>query len=275
MNDFFQRPRMSELSCNQQLRGKLSSSVQRCRPFPAGSSRYCSSLLRWQRGERTSGRLWSLGLLLLEVPFLLQCGRNYEGKETHCETAGSWEVPSENQEWTLNRNEACNPTVLLLSYGWPQASFLLQLEVELDFYFIILKRVIHYTFRLVSLLLTAFQPLCLKLGGNWKHFVTSCLHVCGFSHSVMSDSATPRTVAHQCSLSMDFPGKNTGVGCHFLLQGIFPAQGLKLYLWCLLHCWCILYPLSHWGSPYLHKSLKCSQFYLGGVRLLFSFLQRA
>ena len=24
---------------------------------------------------------------------------------------------------------------------------------------------------------------------------------------------------------MDFPGKNTGMGCHFLLQGIFPAQG--------------------------------------------------
>ena len=26
------------------------------------------------------------------------------------------------------------------------------------------------------------------------------------------------------------PGKNTGVGCHFLLQGIFPTQGLKLQL---------------------------------------------
>ena len=26
----------------------------------------------------------------------------------------------------------------------------------------------------------------------------------------------------------DFPGKNTGEGCHFLLQGIFPTQGLKL-----------------------------------------------
>ena len=25
----------------------------------------------------------------------------------------------------------------------------------------------------------------------------------------------------------DFPGKNTGVGCHFLLQGIFPTQGLN------------------------------------------------
>ena len=25
----------------------------------------------------------------------------------------------------------------------------------------------------------------------------------------------------------DFPGRNTGVGCHFLLQGIFPTQGIK------------------------------------------------
>ena len=25
--------------------------------------------------------------------------------------------------------------------------------------------------------------------------------------------------------SWDFPGKNTGVGCHFFLQGIFPTQG--------------------------------------------------
>ena len=26
----------------------------------------------------------------------------------------------------------------------------------------------------------------------------------------------------------DFPGKNVGVGCHFLLQGIFPTQGSNL-----------------------------------------------
>ena len=31
----------------------------------------------------------------------------------------------------------------------------------------------------------------------------------------------------------NFPGKDTGMGCHFLLQGIFPTQGLNL---CLLHC---------------------------------------
>ena len=49
----------------------------------------------------------------------------------------------------------------------------------------------------------------------------------------MSDCfATPWTVARQAPLTMDFPGKITGVGCHFLLQGIFLTQGLNL---CLLH----------------------------------------
>ena len=44
--------------------------------------------------------------------------------------------------------------------------------------------------------------------------------------SVMSDSVTPWTVAHQAPLSMDSPGKNAGVGCPALLQGIFLTQGL-------------------------------------------------
>ena len=43
-----------------------------------------------------------------------------------------------------------------------------------------------------------------------------------------------------------FSGKNTGVGCHFLLQGIFLTQGSNLGL---LHCRQTLYHLSHKGSP--------------------------
>ena len=43
----------------------------------------------------------------------------------------------------------------------------------------------------------------------------------------------------------DFPGKNTGVECHSLLQGIFPTQGLNPGL---LHCRQFLYLLSHHGS---------------------------
>ena len=35
----------------------------------------------------------------------------------------------------------------------------------------------------------------------------------------------------------DFQGKNTGMGCHFLLQGIFPIQGLNLGLLCLCATW--------------------------------------
>ena len=36
------------------------------------------------------------------------------------------------------------------------------------------------------------------------------------------------------SIHGDSPGKNTGVGCHALLQGIFPIQGSNLCLLCLL-----------------------------------------
>ena len=65
--------------------------------------------------------------------------------------------------------------------------------------------------------------------------VVSCL--------VMSVSiATPRTVAYQVPLSMEFSRQNTGVGCHSLLQGIFPTQGWNPRL---LHCRQILY---HWTT---------------------------
>ena len=37
--------------------------------------------------------------------------------------------------------------------------------------------------------------------------------------------ATPWTVACQAPLLWDSPGKKSGMGCHFLLQGIFPTQG--------------------------------------------------
>ena len=43
------------------------------------------------------------------------------------------------------------------------------------------------------------------------------------------------TVACDAPLSMEFSDKNTGAGCHFLLQGIFLTQGLNLHLLWLLH----------------------------------------
>ena len=50
----------------------------------------------------------------------------------------------------------------------------------------------------------------------------------------------------------DFPGKNTGVGCHYLLLGIFPTQGSNPGL---LHWQADSLPLSHQGGPnILHRS---------------------
>ena len=40
---------------------------------------------------------------------------------------------------------------------------------------------------------------------------------------------TPWTVAYQAP-PWDSPGKSTGIGCHFLLQGIFPTKGSNLGL---------------------------------------------
>ena len=58
--------------------------------------------------------------------------------------------------------------------------------------------------------------------------------------------ATPCTVAHQAPLSMGIlQAFSTGVGCHFLLQRIFPTQGSNPGI---LHCRQILYHLSHQGS---------------------------
>ena len=49
----------------------------------------------------------------------------------------------------------------------------------------------------------------------------------------------------------DFPGKNTGLSCHFLFQGIFLTQGLNP---CLLHCRWIFY---HWAT---REALLSTQF---------------
>ena len=46
----------------------------------------------------------------------------------------------------------------------------------------------------------------------------------------------------------DFPGKNIGVGCHFLLQGIFPTQGSNLHLLYLLHWQTSSLPLAPPGK---------------------------
>ena len=64
----------------------------------------------------------------------------------------------------------------------------------------------------------------------------TCACVCAKSLQLYStfcdfmDCSPPDSSVHG-----DSPGKNTGVGCHALLQGILPTQGSNLPLLCLLH----------------------------------------
>ena len=79
------------------------------------------------------------------------------------------------------------------------------------------------------------------------------------SCSVVSDSATLWTVACQAPPSMDSPGKNTGVGNHFLFQGINLIQESNPDL---PHSRQILYCLSHREATVLKFRIR---YLLAGV----------
>ena len=80
--------------------------------------------------------------------------------------------------------------------------------------------------------------------------VLSCPTLCD-----LMDRSPPGSSVHG-----DSPGKNIGVGCHSLLQGIFPTQGLNPGL---PHCRQILYHLSYREAP---SSLYSSKWSLQGGR---------
>ena len=92
--------------------------------------------------------------------------------------------------------------------------------------------------------------MCWKKNKNW---LKSWMKVKSesVSRSGMSISLQPHELQSARLLCpWDSPDKNTGVGCHSLLQGIFPTRGSTLSL---LHCRQILYCLSPQGWPHLMK----------------------
>ena len=75
------------------------------------------------------------------------------------------------------------------------------------------------------------------------------MHLCVLSCSVVSNSLQRHGLQSARLLCpWDFPGKNSGVGCHFLLQGIFPTQESNPCLLNLLHWQVDSLPRCHLGS---------------------------
>ena len=85
----------------------------------------------------------------------------------------------------------------------------------------------------------------------------SCLALCCCVLGlVLSDSSqSHRLQPTRLLCPWDFPDKNTGVGCHFLLQGNFPIQGSNPCHQYLLYWQTDSLPMCHLGSPMLSTSL--------------------
>ena len=93
-------------------------------------------------------------------------------------------------------------------------------------------------------------PPSLPTSPGWASFSAPATVLCLAAQSCLNlcdpiDCSPPGSSVHG-----DSPGKNTRVGCHAILQGIFPTQGSNPGL---PHCRWILYRLSHQGSPRIVK----------------------
>ena len=98
----------------------------------------------------------------------------------------------------------------------------------------------------LAFLLLHFSALFWRGHLFWVFVLEGLLGLHGDSEKLLSCVwlfSTPWTVAYQTLSSWDFPGKNTGVGCQFLLQEIFPTQGLNPGL---PHC--RLYHFTIWAT---------------------------
>ena len=96
------------------------------------------------------------------------------------------------------------------------------------------------------------------VGGNSKWSATggNQMHVCEVS-SVVSDPMQSSEPA-RLLCPWDCPGKNTRVGCHFLLQGIFPTQGSNL---CLLDWQAGSLPLASPGKPRTYATFDFEEYH--------------
>ncbi|XDC61335.1 hypothetical protein R6Z07M_012517 [Ovis aries] len=73
--------------------------------------------------------------------------------------------------------------------------------------------------------------ICCSTSDHYRSCVLEALCVCmpsPFSHVHVCD---PVDFSPPCLFPSDSPGKHTGVGCHALLQGIFPTEALNLCLY--------------------------------------------
>ena len=160
-------------------------------------------------------------------------------RERHCSSLAAAAVPTARDATAVLMSPAAKPVVnfrppprswmsghiLILVYtgysmGSPQVNNLMQVFPEPAFYARVQGQ--HVPKRIWS----PYSRVCV-----WPQMAkVGCKRLWGIihgvSHSVVPDSLRPHGLQPTRLLCpWDFPRKDTGVGCHFLLQGIFPTQG--------------------------------------------------
>ena len=103
------------------------------------------------------------------------------------------------------------------------------------------------------LLITAILVIWFPFALPWEDFQASLSTITGRITDLGASRALRRSVSDSAApwllCPWDFLGKNTRMGCHLLLQGIIPTQGLNPCLLCLL-CWQVgSLPLASPGKP--------------------------
>ena len=154
--------------------------------------------------------------------------------------------------------QLCNPMDHSLSgscvHGISQIRILEWLHFILEWIFLTQWLNLHLLcllhWQVQSLPLTTWEPPTWTRMSAWV--VQSCPTLCN-----SMDCRSPGSSVHG-----DSPGKNPGVACHDLLQGIFPTQGLNPCHLCLLHWQAGSLPLVPPGKlhswKYFQETIKVS-----------------
>ena len=142
-------------------------------------------------------------------------------------------LPSAPKFWlSLQSNMTLNPA--------PQRSIFNDWNKISNYFFIYIVTfyIIIYIFQYTCFLAVGLLPYTVSVISSQA---IKCARV--LSHFWLFETWWPQPTRLLCPWG--YPGKNPGVGCHFLLQGIFPTQGYNPSLLPLLQCRQILH---HWKS---------------------------
>ena len=148
--------------------------------------------------------------------------------------------------WLVHLSAPTQSVPPLPHHGWPQADLGCPLSF-LQWYSVIsrviqeLRLIFNYGSQGHSFHL---YPAVRQRTRGWERHAILCIFA--LSYLTLCD---PMDCSPPCSsVYGDSPGKNTGVSCHSLLQGVFPTQGSNPSL---LHCRQSLFHLSYQESTYV------------------------